>query len=589
VAALATWAVMRAPAPAKLQPVRFAITPPATQALAMAGTDRDIAISPDGTKIAYLVTVGGGRQLMVRTIDQLDAVPLPVATSARVPFFSPDGKWIGYFDGAEIKKVSITGGPPIPVCHYAGAPRGATWGADDTIVFATSDPTSGLLRVRAGGGEPEILTKPEGRTGENDHVFPSWLPNGRAVFFTVLSGSLDNAQLAVLDLASKKSTIVVRGAGQGEYAESGHVVYAAAGTLRAARFDPVKLALIGDPVPVVDQVAVGSTGAAEFTLSRSGTLLYVPGGNFAAGARALAWMTRDGRTEPIAVPPRAYVLPRLSPDGKRIAVEIDDQENDIWTIDLSREPPPLTRLTFDPASDAAPVWTRDGTRIVFRSARSGVPNLFWRSADGTGAEERLTTSEYGQAPLTFTPDGSRLLLVQTMPKTAIDIFSAAADGKSAPEPLVATPFADMGPDLSPDGHWLAYQSNESGLNQVYVRPFPNANGGRWQVSTGGGLKAAWSPTGREIFYLDPNDGALMTAPVQTTPTFSAGTPVRLIDTRSLYHLGPGRNYDVSPDGKKLLVITNVRPDPASTDTPIGMVVVVNWLEELKERLPSPQP
>jgi serine/threonine-protein kinase len=586
VAASAMWLVMRPGAVARPQPMRFAIVPPAALPLATGFTDRDIAISPDGTKIVYLAG-GGQRQLMMRAIDQLDAVPLRGVSTPRAPFFSPDGKWIGYFEGTtELKKVSTSGGPPISLCRIAGGPRGASWSADNTIVFATSDPTTGLLSVPAGGGEPTVLTKPDTARGEQDHWFPEVLPGGRAVLFTITAPSLDTSQVAVLDLKTGQRKTLVRGGTHAQYVESGHLVYAAAGSLRAVSFDPVRLDVLSDPIPVVDQVATTLIGAAEFSVSTTGALLYVPG-SLSSELRTLTWVGRNGREEPVKSPPRAYVTLRLSPDDTRVALTINDHEQDIWVLDLSRDPPPLTRLTFDPAQDVAPVWTPDGRGIVFRSARTGTGNLFWRSADGTGADERLTTSPYNQIPMAFSPDGKRLIFTQLMPQTNYDLFTMSADGKGKSEPLVQTPFIESAADLSPDGRWLVHESTESGRNEIYVRPFPDAGAGRWMVSTAGGIRPVWARTGAEIFYVEQNGNALMSVPVRTTPTFSAGTPVKVKVVDAAFYTGaPVRSYDVSRDGQRFLVIKNPPVDQTASATPASMIVVVNWGEELKQRLPT---
>ena len=604
VAVIAMWALTRT-APAKVQPMRFALVPPAAQALAVSGFDRDLVLSADGTHLVYVA--GTDAQVMVRAIDQLDATPLRGITGARTPFLSPDGRWVGFFTGAagEIRKVSIAGGPALPLCPTVGAPRGASWGPDDTIIFATGDPSTGLLRVAAAGGEPKVLTTPDPAHGEVDHLFPSVLPNGRAVLFTITaSGPIDTAQVAVLDLTTGHYKTLIHGGSQAEYVDPGYLVYAVAGTLRAVRFDPVKLEVVSDPVPVVESVTTQATGAAEFNVSRTGALVYVPGG--ATGVnRSLVWVTRQGHEDPIAAaPPRAYVQPRLSPDGTRVAVYINDQQSDIWIYDLARQT--LTRLTDAPGTDQFPVWTPDSRRIIFGSARAGATNLFWQAANNTGTVERLTTSPNAQYPTSISPDGTRLILRENLPKTGVDLRVLAMDpsaplgtgpatppgaGRSATapgasprqtEPLVHTTFLEENGELSPDGHWLAYQSNESGRNEISVRPFPHVDDGHWTISTTGGTKPLWARSGKELYYLTL-DGAMMAVPVHSTPAFSAGTPTKLFDTR-YFAAGNARTYDVSRDGQKFLMIKNAGGD--STSTPTGIVVVLNWVEELKVRVPT---
>jgi serine/threonine-protein kinase len=348
------------------------------------------------------------------------------------------------------------------------------------------------------------------------------------------------------------------------------------------RFDPARLEVLSDPVPVVEQVMTSGTGAANFAVSRNGTLLYVPGAGGAGARRSLVWVDRQGREEPVNLPPRAYIAARLSPDGTRIALDIRDQDNDIWVWDLGRRT--LTRLTFDPAPDQYPVWTPDGRRIIFNSARAGVANLYWQLADGTGTVERLTTSPNSQVANSVSPDGTRMVLTETSPKTGIDLVVMPLDGPRRQVPLIATQFPEANADISPDGRWIAYQSSESGQNQVYVRPFPNVEVGRWQVSTSVGSRPVWAKSGRELFYLEGNN-ALMTVPVQTTgTTFSAGSPARLFEGR--YFAGPaGRLYDVTRDGQRFLMIED-NSGGDQTTTPLSMVVVLNWVEELKARVPS---
>jgi len=588
IAALLVWAVMRPASPAPLRPTRFAVVPPPAEALVISGVVRDLDLSRQG---AHLVYAGPRGQLMVRALDRLDALPVPGVTNARALFLSPDARWIGFFTGVsgELKKVSIAGGSPISLCRVTGAPRGASWGPDETIVFATNEPTTGLFRVSAGGGKPEVITTPDSTKGvEGDHVFPSVLPGGRAVLFTIASVSniAANGQVAVLDLKTGRIKTLIRDGSQAEYVETGHLIYATAGTLRAVRFDLAKLEILGDPVPVVEQVMTAGTGAANFSVSRHGTLVYVPGGAVSQGrgTRSLVWVTRQGREQPIAAPPRTYNYPSVSPDGTRVALAIDDQEVDIWTRDFAREG--LTRLTFDPGRDSYPAWAPDGRRIVFTSSRGGPFNLFSRPADGTGTDERLTISSNVQfGSPSFSADGSRMVFTEVMPKTGEDLMSLSMDpstGLSArgerPEPLLATIFAERNPQISPDGHWLAYESNESGQEDIYVRPFPKVGDGRWQISSGGGNVPLWARSGRELFYR--NGDSMMSVSVQTTPTFSAGNPTKLFQG---YIFGLGRSYDVSRDGQRFLMIKdNTAGDQTTTSGSI--VVVLNWFEELKAKL-----
>jgi hypothetical protein len=340
IAATATWAVMRPlPQPAS-QPVRFTIAPAGTLPLLTNSPFRDLAMSPDGAHLVYVTGASPAEtELWVRAVDHLDAVQLrglPVPTS---PFISPEGNWIGFFSRpgrnsgsvGNLMKVSMTGGPPISLCRVQGLPEGASWGQNDTIVFATSD-SSGLLSVPAGGGEPKVLTTLDSKRGEVNHLFPSVLPGGQAVLFTIITnrdnGDLDNAQVAVLDLKTGQRKILVRGGSSAEYVETGHLLYAAGGTLRAVRFDPVRLEVLSDPVPVVEQVMTKARGAAEFSVSRQGALVYVPGGAPGAPAQtSLVWVDRQGHEEPLGAPPRAYVYPQLSPDDTKLALDIRDQES----------------------------------------------------------------------------------------------------------------------------------------------------------------------------------------------------------------------------------------------------------------------
>jgi hypothetical protein len=591
-----TWLMMRTPSAVPRQ-TRFSVA--AVRPISGNAFFRNIAISPDGTQFVYASALGAQEnQLFVRRFDRLEAQVMRGITSAGSPFFSPDSRSIGFFAPAtqELKKVSIEGGPAIPLCRFQGTPRGAAWATDDTIVFATNDPVTGLFNVSAGGGDPRVLTKPDPQKGEQDHLFPSMLPGNRAVLFTIapVGGLVDNSQVAVLDLTTGETKTLIRGGSNAMYVDTGHLVYASLGSLRAVRFDLDRLTVLSDPVAVVDQVRTLNSGAAQFDVSRSGTLVFMPGdgGGVASVPRSLVWVDRSGREQPIAAPGRSYAFPRLSPDGKRVALDIRDQANDIWIWDLERET--LTKLTTNPGVDAWPVWTPNGARIVFVSSRDGIaPNLFWQRADFTGTAERLSTSTNSQNPTSISPDGKNLLVQEVIPGNNNDLnligmdallTGKPADGKLETRPLLHTPAAESAGEISPDGRWLAYYSNSSGTNEVYVRAFPNVDGGGlFPISTAGGTRPAWSRNGRELFYLDLN-GAMWVVPVRTTPAFSAGKPTKLFDA-SWWSAQSGRTYDVTADGQRFLAIKDPSSDGADAATQT-FSVVLNWQEELKRLVPT---
>jgi serine/threonine-protein kinase len=565
---------------------RLMVTPSPISAIAVSGINRDLAIAPDGTHIVYVGT--GGTQMFVRAMDRLEPAPLTGLGNNPVvdPFFSPDGSWIGFFNGnLDLRKVGVTGGPPVTVSRLDGAQsRGATWAEDGTIVFATSGPT-GLQKVSADGGTSMVLTTPNRERGEGDHLWPEFLPGGRALLFTITqaAGTTDDAQVAVLDLPTGTQKVLFRGGTHAHYVQSGHLVYAAAGSLRAVPFDPDRLQVgTTPPVPVLSQVATTGAGEAEFDISRTGTLVYLPGG-VQTVARTLVWVDREGRQELIKAPARAYLYPRLSPDGTRVALDIRDQDNDIWIWNIGRET--LTRFTVDPALDRFPVWMPDGRRLVFTSDRRGVSNLFLQAVDATETAERLLESAEVQVPMSVSPDGRRIVIRQGIAPTA-DLTTLNLEGDRGTEPLVTDAFFDDAGLISPgEGRWLAYNSNESGQLEIYVRPFPNVNAGHWQVSTAGGVQPLWARNGRELFYIAPT-GDLMGVQVIDGPGWAATAPAKIIAANRYYHGGQGAaaTYDVSPDGRRFLMI---KPrDPQAETTPTSLIIVQNWTEELKRLVPT---
>jgi serine/threonine-protein kinase len=584
VAALATWSLTRPGPQAPLLPARFEIVPPA-QLLAMEESDRNIAISSNGRHIVYRVGIGVS-QLVIRAVDQLDGRTVASVSNTRVPFFSPDSQWLGFFDGGGLKKVSIAGGSAITISKTYVVPRGASWGDDNSIVFATADTESGLLRVPAGGGEPAVLTTPDRAKGETNHWYPSVLPRGRGVLFTVTGPAPaqgEQAQVAVLDLKTGQRKTLIRGS-QAEYVDSGHLLHVVAGALYAVRFDLERLEVVGDPVPVVDDVRMTPAGATEYAVSRAGTLVYISAAS--AQLRSLVWVDRGGQETPIRAPARIYAAPSLSPDGTRVAVAIRDQESDIYVWNFARET--LTRLTFDPSIDQRPVWTKDSRRIVFASQRAGSFNLFAQAADGTGTIERLTTDRNSHAPSFVAPDGTGIVGAEITPQTAADIvwfpLTRSSGDPQVVEPLVRTEFIEHNPEVAPNGRYIAYQSNESGRAEIYVRPFPKVDGGLWQISIRGGTRPAWARNGQELYYLDAGN-RLTAVPVQTSgATFAHGNPAIVFENPYAAPLSDPRTYDVSADGKRFLMI---KENTAGVrNTPAGLVIVLNWFEELKTKVSS---
>jgi serine/threonine-protein kinase len=566
---------------------RLAITPQKDTALSVNGIGRDVAITPDGSRLVYVGA--NATTLFVRPLDQLEPTPLVRGAALRVrdPFVSPDGEWVGFFDGpVTMKKVAITGGPTMQVAGLdsSGLERGATWTSDGMIIFATT--TGGLQRVSADGGTPAVLTRLDRSRGEVGHLWPEPLPGGRAILYTVRAET--GLSIALLDLRSGRSTILLRGGSHAQYVPSGHLVYATAGTLRAVGFDLTRMITVGPSTPIVQQVMTSTWAAVEAAISRDGTFAYVPGAGSGVG-RTLVWVDRQGREIAIGAPPRAYLHPRISPDGTRIAVATGQG---LWIWDLARAT--LTRLAPDAAGAQSPVWISN-SRLVFSSIQAGGRGLFSQAADGTGSLERLL--EDPNAPETATgvsSDGSVLVLAgaKTSGDSGSDVsFNVGAmrlDGSRQVRPLLGTLHANNGM-LSPDGRWLTYQSNDSGTTQVFVRPYPAVNSGRWQVSTNGGTQPLWAHDGQELFYL-ASDGALMRVSVGKGLIWAPSAPTKVFERR--YYVGSGfvggnpfRNYDVSADGQRFLMMKAGSGDEDDT-YPQQIVVVQHFDEELKRIVPT---
>jgi serine/threonine-protein kinase len=592
-AGYAMWAVRPAP---ERQLARFVINLSDGERLSNTGRHA-VAISPDGSHIVY----AANSRLKLRRLDQLDATPIrgtegaptsPVE-SGRNPFFSPDGQWIGFWQNGQLKKVSVTGGAPVTLCA-ADNPWGASWAPDDTIWFGQGP--NGIMRVAAAGGTPEVVIKVD--AGQVAHG-PQMLPGGRAVLFTLRpqgAPNWDGAQIVVQSLSTGERKEVIKGGSDARYLSTGHLVYALEGTLLAVPFDVESLELSGGPVPVVENVARAGgvlTGAAHFGVSANGTLVFIREFADTAVRRTLVWVDRNGREQPIKAPPRAYRYPRLSWDGQRIALDVQDEQRDVWIWNIAGET--LTNLTLESTNEQYGVWTPDGRRVIFSSSRESVGNLFWQAADGTGTAERLTESRNIQLPSAVTPDGAQLLFREDTADQGSNLMMVSLQGERRVQPLVQTPFVERNAELSADGRWLAYESNESGQFEIFVRPFPNINDGRWQISTGGGTAPLWARSGRELFYMTPGGDAMMAAAVAAAPAstvFKTAPPTKLFNAPVYYaptggtaNANPGRTYDASPDGRRFVMIKEA-PRREGDAPPQSITVVQNWFEELERRVPT---
>jgi serine/threonine-protein kinase len=497
------------------------------------------------------------------------------------PFFAPDGEHVAYWDPAtlQIKRIALRGGAPVVIAKVATNPFGMSWNTDDTILFAQPE---GILRVPATGGTPDLVI----RSGEGEFFYgPQLLPDGESVLMSVADGSgtdrWDAARIVVQSLSSTERRVLIEGGSDARYLPTGHLIYALGDGLFAAAFDADRLTVIGRAVPLVQGVMrANATASANYGVSANGTLAYTVG---SAAARTLVWVDRRGREEPINIPSRAYVYAQLSPDGKLVALDSRDDENDIWIWDLARET--LQRLTFDPGLNRFPLWAPDGRHLAFSRQIEGTEEIYWQAADGSGTAVPLTMgSKVAMVPDDFSPDGARLLYHSSPPVE--DIWMISVDGPpTSGMPLLDGPANERGETVSPDGRWLAYESDESGQWEIYVRPFPGVDTGRRQISTDGGTRPRWSRDGRELFYFvaRADAGALMAVAVERGSNFAFGRPEMLFQGNYPAQNSGRQLYDLSLDGQRFLMIRNAAE---AGSAPPHIVVVENWTEELKRLVPT---
>ena len=587
---LPSWMIWSRPDPAAAQPVRVRIDLGTTSPVSLSGWT---AVSPDGKALAFTAAPPGDQTALaiyVRHLDRLDAQLLPGTEGGQAPFFSPDSKSIGFFAQETLKKVTITGGPAMSIAP-APASRGGWWGDDGRIVFASAD---GLSLVSASGGTPDVIVRAQ--QGQAIPTAPQLLPGGRGILYSQSYASdPSTGEVYVHDFRSGSQSELLRGGRFARYTRSGHLTFTRGGILFAVPFDLETLAIGGETVPAVEGVFVAPfAGRPNLALSDNGTLVYQPGAAVLNRQLPVMWLTQTGQLAPLRRTPASFAFPRFAPDGRRIAMAISDgRQTDIWVYDWERDI--LTRITTDPSQEMSPVWTRDGTGLVFTSNRNGVSNVYWRRADGTGPELRLTTNDQPQMPNSFDPDGRLLVLHEGDPVTSrqsLMLLPIEPDGSGVkagtPRTLVGGAFLKANGRISPDGKWIAYAANDTGTFEIYVQPFPGL-GERVQVSASGGNLAVWSPTANELYYTGPNQNRLMVVPYSVNGT--AFVPARAREwshtvfsgSPPIANYGPG--FDIHPDGKRFAVTPPSGPS-VDTQTASQLVIVFNFLEELRRLAPA---
>jgi Tol biopolymer transport system component len=554
----------RAPTEAKV--TRFSVAPPDNAIFEFNDFPYPVAVSPDGRSLALITRIEGRTQLWLRALDSLTAQPLSGTEGGSAPFWSPDSRFIGFFAEGKLKKIDVENGAVQLVCDAGVGPNNAAWSNAGVILFSISQ--SGLFRVAAAGGDPVQVRKPN-PPQEIALFWPQFLPDGRHFLFTALS--TDGTQIIAGALDSDETKLVMKVNSRAVYASPGYVLYLREGTLLAHPFDAKTLSLTGEPTPIAEHIQNFSpTGGAAFSVSENGVLAYQSG---TVGSR-LVLFNRAGKEVGSVGASADFVAPRFSPDGQKVAVTIIDPRtgtNDIWIYDLARGT--STRFTFEAGTENRPVWSPDGRQIAFAADEKGQPPyVHLKSLNDAGTGAGLVAPSWVQAACDWSKDG-QLIYEEWSPETGADLLLLPMSGERKPVSFLQTRFNESEARFSPDGKWVAYISDESGKNEIYVRSRA-APGEKWQVSNAGGVNPVWNRDGRELFYIS-TDSRLMAVPVKTGNTFEAGTPAPLFNVaahRKEYEVAP---YDVAPDGQRFIVNSST----GALALPIN--VVINWPSELK--------
>lgn len=553
--------------------LRFSISPPDGTSL---GT---LSLSPEGRQLAFTTVTADGKALLwVRQLESLTPIALPGTEGAQFPFWSSDSRSIGFFAFGSLKQISATGGVPKIVCAAADG-RGGSWNKDDTIIFAPTR-ESALFQVPAGGGTSRPVTALDA-AGERGHLWPEFLPDGRHFLYLADSATPEFHNLFVGSLDSTERTRVFALASNAAYARDGYLVFVRDRALMAQPFDVQRLNTSGEPITLAPQILQqwGQDHKGDFTLSANGTLIYRS--MHGSGSQTqLVWRDRQERLSPLVSAPADYYEPTLSPNQKLVAVDVFDPRqsqpqgygtvgvtSDIWIMDARTGAG--SQFTFHPAADFDPVWSPDGTRIVFSSNRRGQLDLYQKRVDGAEPEELLFESTAAKHVQAWSPDGRFIVFLQYDRLTKEDLWLLPLDGDRTPSPLLRTEFNEEQASISPDGRWFAYTSDESGKAEVYVQRFP-AGTGKWRISAHGGGDPRWRPDGRELFFIG-DDRKLMAVTVKPGAVFDYGPPTPLFDTGMTPHWGQARNhYDISRDGRRFLFMV-----PAADDRTAPFTIVIN--------------
>jgi eukaryotic-like serine/threonine-protein kinase len=537
---------------------------------------RGLALSPDGRRLVVVARDSSGRNLLwVRSLDSLAVQPLAGTENPSFPFWSPDSRSIGFFADGKLKRIDASGGPPQTLCDVPVS-RGGTWNRTGDILFSPV-PDGPLYRISASGGRPSQLTRFDAARGETSHRWPFFLPDGRHFLYLVASfgGEREKTGIYVGSLDSKEEKFLVRANSSLAYAPPGYLLFFRERNLMAQRFDAKTFRITGDPILVAEQIQFfPQTYFATFSVSDNGAVVYQD--RSAAGVSQLAWFDRSGKQTGTLGTPGDQANPRISPNGKRVALDIVDPQTgniDIWIYESSGGIP--RRVTSNPAIDAGPIWSPDGSRIVFTSLRKGHPDLYQKSSSGAGSEEMILQSQGTKYPNDWSPDG-RFILYRAIEGRANPKLWALPVGDRKPTPVIDATFGVSQGQFSPDGRWMAYASNESGKWEIYVAPFPGP-GGNWKVSSAGGSEPRWRRDGKELFYLAP-DGKLMSVDVKEGTTFDAEAARPLFETRLRQPISSADlfSYDVSVDGQHFLLNTDVGEVTSSP-----LTAVLNWTAEVE--------